>query len=264
MTSPVILLGAQRSGTTALAYALNLAFDDNGGLFTVNGKLPYLLHRWLTDTDIEDHHLRADEILHALDRRPADGAGAHAWRTRAEDSLRRAAHEVAAGGVELDSVQLARRILAETGEGLRYWGDKYNEYLQHLPWLDAVVPDARYVVLIRHPHEVARSMVRWTGDRPWLPPTHDAAIAKWAVWNKHWLDFAPRLPAHRQLVVEYHALCQGRETSRLSEFIGLDLTPYLGSLRARDTDLTDSDIAGEAGAVWSALLRQQFEVESMS
>ncbi|MGN0116368.1 MAG: hypothetical protein ACI39M_02635, partial [Streptomyces albidoflavus] len=93
--SPVILLGGQRCGTTALAYALNLAFDDHGGHFTVNGKLPYLLHRWLTREDLRHGHLRADEILHALDRRPPDGAGAARWRERVERSLRQAAREVA-------------------------------------------------------------------------------------------------------------------------------------------------------------------------
>ncbi|MER5891312.1 hypothetical protein ABT160_46550, partial [Streptomyces sp. NPDC001941] len=81
-TSPVILLGAQRCGTTAFAYAMNLAFHDSGGHFTVNGKLPYLLHRWLTAQDLADRHLRADEILHALDRRPPDGAGVERWRAR--------------------------------------------------------------------------------------------------------------------------------------------------------------------------------------
>ncbi|MBV1957164.1 sulfotransferase [Streptomyces albidoflavus] len=231
--SPVILLGGQRCGTTALAYALNLAFDDHGGHFTVNGKLPYLLHRWLTREDLRHGHLRADEILHALDRRPPDGAGAARWRERVERSLRQAAREVAEGRAGEDPAALGRRILTESAGELPYWGDKYNEYLLHLDHLDALLPDARYVMLVRHPEEAARSMLRWTGDRPWLPATREAALAKWTSWNSNWPGLAGRLPAGRKLVVEYQALCRGEATGRLSEFTGLDLAPYLAGLKPR-------------------------------
>lgn len=211
--SPVILLGGQRCGTTALAYAMNLAFHDAGGHFTVNGKLPYLLHRWLGGQDLADRHLRADEILHALDRRPPDGAGVEQWRARVERSLRAAARDVAEGAAGDDPVELARRILGAAQGESPYWGDKYNEYLLHLPWFGRVLPDARYVMLVRHPVEAARSMLRWKGDRPYVPLTEEAALAKWTAWNRHWLAFAPGVPAERRLVVEYHALCRGRRPS---------------------------------------------------
>ncbi|MFI5978420.1 sulfotransferase [Streptomyces sp. NPDC051452] len=256
-TSPVILLGAQRCGTTAFAYAMNLAFHDAGGHFTVNGKLPYLLHRWLTRQDLADRHLRTDEILHALDRRPPDGAGVEGWRARVETSLRAAAADVAEGRAEDDPAALARRILAESNAGLPCWGDKYNEYLLHLPWLDAALPDARYVMLVRHPEEAARSMLRWTGDRPWLPRTEAAALAKWTAWNRHWVDFAPGVPAERRLVVEYQALCRGEETARLEEFTGLDLGRYLAGLSPRRPAATPgAGLPQDTAAVWDALRRQ--------
>ncbi|MFE2284669.1 sulfotransferase family protein [Streptomyces sp. NPDC059443] len=254
-TSPVILLGGQRCGTTALAYAMNLAFHDAGGHFTVNGKLPYLLHRWLGPDDLAHRHLRADEILYALDRRPADGAGADRWRERVERSLRAAAREVAEGTAGDDPVALARRILTEAAQGLPHWGDKYNEYLLHLPHLDAVLPDARYVMLVRHPEEAARSMLRWTGDRPWVPVTREAALAKWTSWNREWLAFADRIPAGRRLVIEYQALCRGEETRRLEEFTGLDLRPYLAGLNPRTPAAPlEAGLPERTAAVWDALL----------
>ncbi|MBV6701282.1 sulfotransferase [Kitasatospora aureofaciens] len=253
-TSPVILLGAQRCGTTALAYAMNLAFHDAGGHFTVNGKLPYLLHRWLSEDDLTERHLRADEILHALDRRPPDGAGVNAWRARVEQSLRTAARDVAEGEAGSDHLALARRILVESNEGQPFWGDKYNEYLLQLPWLDAVLPDARYVMLVRHPEEAARSMLRWTGDRPWKPVTHAAAVAKWTAWNARWLDFMPQVPAGRRLVIEYQALCRGEEGDRLAEFTGLDLRRYLAGLNPRTPAAADAaPLPDETAAVWQAL-----------
>ncbi|WP_406860756.1 sulfotransferase [Streptomyces sp. HUAS MG47] len=253
-TSPLILLGAQRCGTTAFAYALNLAFHDAGGHFTVNGKVPYLLHRWLSRQDLTDRHLRTDEILHALDRRPPDGAGVDAWRTRVEQSLRTAAREVAEGTAGDDPAALARRILTESNQDLPCWGDKYNEYLLHLPWLGDVLPDARYVMLVRHPLEAARSMLRWTGDRPWVPVSEAAALAKWTAWNAHWLDFAPRVPAERRLVIEYQALCRGEETARLEEFTGMNLRPYLAGLAPRNPAAhADDTLPPETAAVWEAL-----------
>ncbi|MBM7443045.1 sulfotransferase [Streptomyces sp. HB132] len=252
--SPVFLLGGQRCGTTAFAHALNLAFHDAGGHFTVNGKLPYLLDRWLTPQDLSDRHLRADEILHALDRRPPDGVGVDRWRARVEESLRTAAREVAEGSAGDDATALARRILAESNLDLPCWGDKYNEYLLQLPWLDAALPDARYVMLIRHPLEAARSMLRWTGDRPWLPVTEESALAKWAAWNRHWLDFAPAIPADRRLVIEYQALCRGEESRRLEEFTGVDLRAHLSGLTPRAPVAgLDAGLPPAAAAVWQAL-----------
>ncbi|MFF3174045.1 sulfotransferase [Streptomyces sp. NPDC057900] len=251
--SPVILLGSQRCGTTALAYAMNLAFHDAGGHFTVNGKLPYLLHRWLNRQDLADRHLRTDEILHALDRRPPDGSGVERWRDRVEQSLRAAARDVAEGACGDDPVDLARRILAETRGGLPHCGDKYNEYLLHLPWFGEVLPDARYVMLVRHPEEAAGSMLRWKGDRPYVPVTREAALAKWTAWNRHWLDFAPSVPAGNALVVEYHALCRGEETERLSRFTGLDLAPYLAGLKSRSPAADDDALPEDTASVWEAL-----------
>ncbi|MFH9134343.1 sulfotransferase [Streptomyces sp. NPDC017524] len=252
--SPVILLGSQRCGTTALAYAMNLAFHDAGGHFTVNGKLPYLLHRWLGGQDLADRHLRTDEILHALDRRPPDGAGVGPWRTRVEQSLRAAARDVAEGAVGDDPVALARHILTTAQGELPHWGDKYNEYLLHLPWFRQVLPKARYVMLVRHPTEAARSMLRWKGDRPYVPLTEAAALAKWTAWNGHWIDFAPGVPAERRLVVEYHALCRGEETERLSRFTGLDLAPYLAGLKPRSPAAgTGGELPQDTASVWEAL-----------
>ncbi|MER5891330.1 sulfotransferase, partial [Streptomyces sp. NPDC001941] len=176
---------------------------------------------------------------------------------RVETALRAAAHDVAEAKAGDDPAALARRVLTESNAGLPHWGDKYNEYLLHLPWLDAALPDARYVMLVRHPLEAARSMLRWTGDRPWLPRTEEAALAKWTAWNRHWTDFAPAVPAERRLVVEYQALCRGEETARLEEFTGLDLRRYLSGLSPRRPAAAPGDeLPADTAEVWNALLAQ--------
>lgn len=253
MNAPVFLVGCQRSGTTALSHALSDAFAATGGHFTVNGKLPYLLDRWLTPDDLTARHLRTDEILHALDRRPPEGVGVQFWRTRVESALRSAALDVAEGLVD-DADTLADRIIAESYAGFPRWGDKYNEYLLHLPRLHRMVPQARYVVLVRHPDEVADSMLRWAGDRPWKPQTRAAAHAKWSAWNTAWLDFAATLPQDRSLVVEYHELCRGAATARLADFLELDVAPFLTGLAPRSPDRRADRLPAQVASLWDTLL----------
>lgn len=259
MTSraPVILVGAQRSGTTALARALSQAFHDRGGHFTVNGKLPYLLHRWLGPDDLAARHLRVDEILYALDRRPPAGAGVAQWRARVERSLRAAARAVADGEAGDDPIALARTIMAESNPGTAVWGDKYNEYLLQLPQLERIVPGARYIMLFRNPEEVADSVLSWHGDRPWAPTTREAARAKWTAWNARWLEFADGVDPGRRIVLEYRALCRGEETDRLEAFLGHELKPYLADLEPRKPpkDCPEHEWAQDTVAVWRALCR---------
>ncbi len=221
VTPPLLLLGAQRSGTTALASKLSEAYGRAGGTFTVNGKLLYLLRRWCKDEDIAGRHLRADEILHALDRRPAAGAGAEGWAGCVEVALRSAAAEVAAGW-KGSAVELVRRILAES-YGSGEWGNKYNETLLDLPWVHALYPRARYLLVIRHPVEVAASMLAWRGDRPWRPRNAAAVYDKWTAWHQPWLRIVGELAPENWLVVDYEGLCGGRLDDAVRSFVGLDL-----------------------------------------
>ncbi|MGV9308925.1 sulfotransferase [Nonomuraea sp. NPDC003727] len=264
MNGPLLLLGAQRSGTTAFAHALSRAYADSGGLFTVNGKLPYLLPRWCTRSDLAGRHFRADEIWHALGRKPVAGQGVAHWRVRVGTALRAAASRVAEGRRD-DPSALVREILTESYAAWPFWGDKYNEYLLDLPTVLEAVPSARLLLLVRHPYEVAASTHEWAGERPWKPATDVGACAKWAAWHRGWLALAPALDPARQMVVGYRALCDGRATRRLSTFVGLDLAPYLGGLRARRSTCPEPDLPADLDAhvtaVWGRLRERENSCE---
>ncbi|WP_432252075.1 sulfotransferase [Streptomyces sp. HNM1019] len=253
MTAPVFLLGAQRSGTTALAHSLGNAFRDAGGLFTVNGKLLYLLERWITSADLAARHVRADEILHGLRRRLPQGPGSEEWLARAETALRNASARAAEGSVT-DPVALSRDILSDAYGGYARWGEKYNEYLLSLDYLVRTVPEARYLVLIRSPDQVARSMLRWSGDRPWNPRSTRAALAKWAHWNTQWLAFARTLPRDTYRVIRYDALCRGEETQRLEAFLQMELGAYLTAIRPRHSPEDEQpSLPPEVARLWQRL-----------
>jgi hypothetical protein len=268
----LLLLGAQRSGTTALAHALSRAFADEGGIFTVNGKLPYLLPRWTTAADLAGRHLRADEIAHALRRKPPEGEGVDRWLKGVDQVLREAAAAVARGSHDpygahrtrgLDDAHadpaaaLVADIVARAYAPWRRWGDKYNEYLLDLPAVLSAVPDARMVLLVRHPLETAASQLEWTGDRPWRPRTVEDACAKWAAWHRPWFEAVPGLDPGRLLVVGYRALCEGRAAERLGAFCGLDLAPYLSGLRAARPAADTDDLPAGTARTWRALCEME-------
>jgi hypothetical protein len=248
--SPVFLVGAQRSGTTALAVALSRAFAAAGGCFTVNGKLPYLMRRWWTLDDLACQHLRADEVEHGLRRFPAADDDDAAWRERAAAALRaeagRAARREAADSVEEE----VRRVCAEA-YGTALWGDKYNEYLLDLAWLGRVFPAARWIFLVREPAEAVASMLAWRHEKAWNPRGAAAAGAKWAAWNRRWLRFRGSLEAGRAFEVGYEQLAAAGG-GRLSDWLGLDLAPYLAEFEPRSR-CARADLAPEALEVRRAL-----------
>lgn len=253
--APLFLVGAQRSGTTALAHVLSAAYAEQfGATFTVNGKLWYFLRRWLTPDDIAARHLRADEIVHALNRRPPQGSGASAWLADVDRALREAARAVSAGRYPATAhgVRALARDLAASVHGPREWGDKYNEYLLDLPFLDDLFPAARWIMLFRHPAEVVASMLAWSGDRPWNPRTAADAEAKWVAWNRCWLDFRAKLPPERFTEIDYADLCTGRGLEDLMAFTGLDLTGRAEGLSRRSAAAIGTPVTA-AGHTWAEL-----------
>jgi hypothetical protein len=246
---PLLLVGAQRSGTTALGHALSAAYARAGGCFTVNGKLFYLAARWIGDDDLAARHLRVDELCHALDRRPAGGDGAQLWRGRVEAALRAQAFRVADGHV--DGAATLVRDVAAAAYGDGPWGDKYNEYLLDLPYLHRLYPRARWLFVYRHPAEVAASMRAWSGDRPWRPADLAGCELKWAEWNERWLAFRDWVAAHRRLEISYDALCTRAGPRAVSRHTGVELPDRCMSRRQPAPD--DRLCTARAADVWSRL-----------
>lgn len=251
-SSPVFLIGAQRSGTTALAQALSEAFAAAGGCFTVNGKLPYLLERWWVQGDLDCQHLRADEVEHALRRMPVGGVNSEAWLERAGAALRAGAIR-AARRQALPTVEEEVRLICEQAYGARPWGDKYNEYLLELPWLARVFPTARWIFVVREPGDAIASMLGWRQEKAWNPREAAVAAKKWAAWNSRWLCFRDSLDARLRFEIGYEQLAD-EGGHRLSEWLGLDVATHLSGFEARRH--SDPDVlTREAGDIRHALGR---------
>ncbi|WP_339784286.1 sulfotransferase [Paenibacillus sp. FSL R7-0313] len=252
--NPIILLGFQRSGTTVFAHKLSEAFDVDNGLFSVNGKLMYYLQRWLTMKDIDYRHLRVDEILFSLKRRVPGGIGIERYLYQVEKVLREVAIDVAEG-YQGNELELGRRIVSESYKGFTRWGDKYNEYLQIFSYLNNVVPDAKYILMFRDPYDVASSVIEWEGDRPWRPLSVPGNLTKWVSWHSEAIEQITALSKERYLVVEYQRLCEGIENDRLSNFIGIEIAPYLKELVPRRKRVEHPRLTEEVKEVWDKLQR---------
>lgn len=251
LTDPVFVVGAQRSGTTAFGLALANLYAARGATFTVNGRLPALLRRWCTHVDLDNRHLRADDIAHVLGRKPAYGPTAREWHERCAAVLVDAAGQVAAGAAPSTAVELAREIVVSSYAGPA-WGDKYNEYLLDLDWLHALFPTARWVFLYRHPAAVVASMLRWHTGKVWNPRTARACEDKWIRWNAHWLSYRPNLSRDRVLTLSYDDICAGL-VDGVDDFLGLPVRAALADFTRRHSDADPAGTGQAALDMWQRL-----------
>ncbi|TYR78264.1 sulfotransferase [Priestia megaterium] len=251
--SPIILLGYQRSGTTALSFSLSKAFSENGGIFTINGKLMYYLKRWLNKEDLYYRHLRVDEILYSIKRKMPYGEGIEEWCNSLETVLREAAIEVADGKYK-DTISLSRSIINKCYRNFYRWGDKYNEYLHDISYLEKTIPNAKYILLYRNPYEVAMSVSEWKGDRPWRPSNREKNLEKWATWHNEIIPLLKTSSPNRYIVINYSNLCSGNATAKLSDFVELELKPYLQNLKTVREPIYKYDFPPVVNQVWKDLV----------
>lgn len=250
-SGPTFLVGAQRSGTTAMGVALARAFASRGLCFTVNGRLPYLLHRWWTQMDADALHLRGDEVVALLRRKPPIGPDAEEWVNRAIVSV--TDMTAFAANNRVDALNAIRDACGQAYKTCQ-WGDKYNEYLLEIPWLTEVFPTARWIFLFRSPGSVVSSMQNWDKTKIWNPTAASQASQKWVYWNSMWLRHRERIPESRRIELQYEEICKGR-IEKLSYFVGIDMEAHMRDYRhISDSSVHQENLDQEAVSLYSRLV----------
>jgi len=209
MAPPLLVLGVRRSGTTLLRVMLDrnpaLAIPDESyfvpQLARRHGRRPNL------DAFVDD--LRRMPTLRAWGVEPA------AVRQRLRP-----------GTTTGEAIAAIFEVYAER-RGKERWGDKTPLYMQYLPLLERLFPDALYVHLIRDGRDAARSFLQMPEGivtRTWA---HPRSVAEFACQWRSEVDDAHALGRRvgdRYLEVRYEALVADPTTTLRSicDFAGLD------------------------------------------
>lgn len=224
MPPPVLVLGVRRSGTTLLRVML----DRNPTLAVPDESY----------------------FVPTLARRHGDRPDPDAF----VDDLRRLRTIV---DWELDPAEIRARLRpgATLGEavsavyeayaarhGKEHWGDKTPMYMQHLPLLERLFPEARFVHLIRDGRDAAvsfRAMPAGVATRTWAHPDAPASFAcQWRAEVEAARALGRRVGG-RYLEVRYEQLVAGPEAElrRICTFAGLPWDPgmleYAGKVDLR-------------------------------
>jgi GT2 family glycosyltransferase len=193
--SPVIVTGMHRSGTSLVASILAACGVDMGDrLLAADRHNP---RGYFEDVEILDLQR---EMLHAATV-PDDG-GHRDWGWTESERLDR---ERFANFTERARALVAAKSAGPDG----FWGWKEPRTTLALDFWDALLDDARYVLVYRFPWEVADSMQRLGADVFLRRP--DYAYRIWAFYNRHLLDFYRR-HKDRCLLLSTDALQNAPET----------------------------------------------------
>jgi LPS sulfotransferase NodH len=212
---PLLVLGVRRSGTTLLRVVLDrhaqLAIPDESYF------VPQLAgrHRDAIDVDAFVDDLRRLSTLRD-------------WDVSVEDVRARLRP-----GMPLGQAIAAVYETYAADRGKSRWGDKTPMYMQHLPLLERLFPDALYVHLIRDGRDAAVSflgMPQGIVTKTWAHPRTAADFAcQWHSEVKAAQSLGRRVGPDRYLEVRYEALVAdpAAEVERICAFAGLPFEPAM-------------------------------------
>jgi hypothetical protein len=199
VSSPLILLGVSRSGTTLLRVIL----DGSPGIAIPDESffVPLLARRHRGTID-------ADRFVDDVARIPT----VREWGVSAADVASRLRPGMPTG----DAIATIYEAYAAR-VGKPRWGDKTPMYMRHLGLLEQLFPDAQYVHLVRDGRDAALSFLQLpegTFTRTWAHPETPAQFA--CLWRKEVRDaraLGERVGAARYLEVRYEELVAGPEAA---------------------------------------------------
>lgn len=199
---PFFIVGSARSGTTLLRLMLNAHPD-----VAVPPESRFVTELWTGSPEVD-----AGAFLEAL--------GSHkrfnAWELPIEE-VRDAFGERSTLPYR-DAIDAVYRAYTQA-RGKKRWGDKTPRYVEHLPFLAELFPDARFVHLVRDGRNVALSYA----DVPFGPKTIAKAADLWARRVSKGMRDGRALGAERYVEMRYEDLVEDIEgrAKELSEFLDL-------------------------------------------
>jgi hypothetical protein len=217
---PFFIVGSARSGTTLLRLMLNAHPD-----VAVPPESRFVVELYRGSDSIE-----TSELLVAL----AGHKRFEAWDLPIE-----AVREELGPGPSAaysDVMRAAYRAYARV-HGKRRWGDKTPRYVEHLPFLADLFPDAHFIHLVRDGRNVALSYA----DVPFGPTTVAKAARLWAERVASGVANGRDLGAGRYMEIRYEDMVDDAtgQAKQLCDFLELPFDPGMLDYteRARDAVL---------------------------
>jgi hypothetical protein len=199
---PFFIVGSARSGTTLLRLMLNAHPD-----VAVPPESRFITELWRGESEVG-----VKSFLNAL--------SGHDRFTAWELPIEAVRQEI--GGRErmpyADTIDGAYRAYARA-RGKKRWGDKTPRYVESIPFLAKLFPDARFVHLVRDGRNVALSYA----DVPFGPKTVAKAAELWARRVSAGISAGRSLEPGRYIEMRYEDLVEDIEgrTKELTEFLDL-------------------------------------------
>lgn len=253
-SSPVFILGAQRSGTTLLRLILNahskLAIPEEGTFW-----IP-LLRRWRGHLERPLRGRELDSCLEYVERNHQFKL----WGIDPGDYYRRLRE---AGRCTLGELMAGTyRVYAEA-HGKTFWGEKSSVFFRMIPVLAELFPEARFIHIVRDGRDVFTS---WRKMDPTKANPSVAAI-EWVYKIKKARKDLRRMDDSRGYEVRYEALVSEPEPTVRSvcAFLELDFEPemldfwkssdqYIG---AHHSDLIFNPVSTKSVGKWRKALSRR-------
>jgi len=206
MAVPFFIVGSARSGTTLLRLILNAHAD-----VAVPPESRFIVELWNGNDEVAVHDF-------------VDRLGSH-HRFDQWDLPISAVRDEIGDTTRLryaDAVGAAFRAYARV-QGKSRWGDKTPRYVEHIPLLANLWPEARFIHLIRDGRDVARSYA----DVPFGPKTVGKAATLWATRVRKGITDGRALEQGRYIEINYEDLVDDAEgeTKDICDFLELDFDP---------------------------------------
>lgn len=123
-----------------------------------------------------------------------------------------------------DAITACYRAYA-SARGKERWGDKTPRYIEHIPFLSGLFPEACFVHLVRDGRDVALSYA----DVPFGPKTVTKAAQLWASRVSKGLRTGRTLPSGHYVELRYEELVDEpeKQTRVLCDFLELEFAPEM-------------------------------------
>ena len=218
--APLLLAGAPRSGTSWLQRLILAHPRCIGGQ---ESHLLVLFDELLAESRRKASFPRPHGPLGLLTEEELIGSLRHTWSTAFRSIL--SGHPEAA-------------LLVE----------KTPDHIRHLDLANRLLPHCRIVHLVRHPADVAASLIRASrepGGRDWAPGSAEAAPRRWVECTEAAIQSEATFGATRFKTLRYEDLRSDpeRPLGALFAFAGLETAPELAR------DIVEDDRAGRGAAI---------------